>query len=253
MTDPDLVFERSVTIHATPKTVFSHFTESERFAAWWGEGSSIEPRPGGRLVIRYPNGVVAGGEVVEIEPLERIVFTFGYESGDPIAVGASEVTISLHEVADGTRVDLRHVCDSREIRDAHVLGWRYHLGTFAKVAAELQNADLAALSDRFFDAWAESDAEKRMELLESCTTDDVTFRDLYGCTLNRQELCEHIAAAQVHMLGVITRDGEPEHCHGSALVRWKATIPDGSTGEGANVVTLAGDGRYRTIVGLWCR
>src|SRR4029078_2854199 len=72
--------DRNITIEAPQDLVFKYFTTSERWAAWWGPGSSIEPTPGGRVVIRYPNGVEGGGEVVEVVPPERIVFTFGFAS-----------------------------------------------------------------------------------------------------------------------------------------------------------------------------
>ena len=39
----DYSLERTVTIAARRETVFRYFTDSERFAAWWGAGSTIEP------------------------------------------------------------------------------------------------------------------------------------------------------------------------------------------------------------------
>ena len=48
--------EREITIGAPRETVFAYFTDSERFARWWGAGSRIDPRPGGEVEIRYPNG-----------------------------------------------------------------------------------------------------------------------------------------------------------------------------------------------------
>ena len=51
--------DRTVTIGAAPETVFRFFTDSKRWAAWWGAGSSIDATPGGAMVIRYPNGVEA--------------------------------------------------------------------------------------------------------------------------------------------------------------------------------------------------
>ena len=91
---------RSVLIRARRATVFAFFTDSARFAAWWGPGSTIDPRPGGAVRIRYPNAAEAGGEVVEIVPGERIVFTYGYpEAGKPVPVGGSRCqttcTVSL--------------------------------------------------------------------------------------------------------------------------------------------------------------
>lgn len=90
--------DRSVSIRARRATVFSFFTDSARFASWWGQGSTIDARPGGAVVIRYPNGVVARGEVLEVRPPDRIVFTFGYDGDDkPIAPGSSRVTVTLRD------------------------------------------------------------------------------------------------------------------------------------------------------------
>ena len=86
MTGLDFVLDRSVTIVARRETVFRYFTDSERFAAWWGPGSTIEPRPGGAVHIRFPNAIEAGGEVVEIAPPRRIVFSYGFASGQPIPI-----------------------------------------------------------------------------------------------------------------------------------------------------------------------
>ena len=94
MTGLDFVLDRTVTIVARRETVFRYFTDSGRFAAWWGQGSTIEPRPGGAVHIRFPNAIVAGGEVVEIVPPERIVFSYGFESGQPIPIGASPLTLT---------------------------------------------------------------------------------------------------------------------------------------------------------------
>src|SRR4029453_6338110 len=54
--------DRNVIIQATPAIVFSFLTETPRWASWWGTGSEIDPRPGGRMKIRYPGG----GEAPEI-------------------------------------------------------------------------------------------------------------------------------------------------------------------------------------------
>src|SRR5439155_5824159 len=109
---------------------------SDRWAAWWGKGSTIDPRPGGRVVIRYPNAVEAGGEVIEIDPPRRILFTFGYASGQGIPLGGSRVTIALAPEADGTRLHLHHEFSDEKIRDHHVQGWRYQLALFANLVAD---------------------------------------------------------------------------------------------------------------------
>ena len=60
------VLDRTILIRATADTVFGYFTDSARWASWWGAGSSIDPRPGGPLVIRYPDGTEVLGEVLDM-------------------------------------------------------------------------------------------------------------------------------------------------------------------------------------------
>ena len=75
--------DRTVVIQADADTVFRYFTDSARWAQWWGKGSTIEARPGGRLYVRHPNGIESAGEVLEIDAPARIVFTYGFVSGNP--------------------------------------------------------------------------------------------------------------------------------------------------------------------------
>ena len=70
--------DRSVVIEAEPETVFRFFSDSDRWASWWGKGSTIEPRVGGRVFICHPGGVEVSGEVTEVQPPQRIAFTYGY-------------------------------------------------------------------------------------------------------------------------------------------------------------------------------
>ena len=60
--------DRTLVIGAPPALVFRYFTDSDRWAAWWGAGSTIDARPGGRVYIRYPGNVEAVGEVIDVSP-----------------------------------------------------------------------------------------------------------------------------------------------------------------------------------------
>ncbi|HXD48849.1 MAG TPA: SRPBCC domain-containing protein, partial [Gemmatimonadaceae bacterium] len=100
--------DRTVVIQASPETVFRYFTDSARWAAWWGAGSTIDARPGGRVYVRYATGDEAAGEVLEVKPPERIVFSYGYVRGTPMPVGASRVTIDLEPLEGATRLRLSH-------------------------------------------------------------------------------------------------------------------------------------------------
>ena len=253
MSGLDFVLDRTVTIAARRETVFRYFTDSERFAAWWGAGSRIEPRPGGAVVIRFPNAIVAGGEVIEIVPPERVVFSYGFESGQPMPTGASRVTITLEEAAAGTLVRLRHELPSAEVRDEHVQGWRYQLAVFANVVAKEAHAGAATLADRFFGCWGETDAAKRRAELATIAAPELSFRDPYSCTSGIDDLNAHIAASQRFMPGVVLeRQGEARSCQGVALVDWTVKGPDGNPrASGTNVFELAPDGRIARVTGVW--
>ena len=253
MTGLDFVLDRTVTIVARRETVFRYFTDSGRFAAWWGQGSTIEPRPGGVVHIRHPNAIVAGGEVVEIVPPERIVFSYGFESGQPIPVAASRVTITLEETASGTLVKLRHELPNAEVRDEHVQGWRYQLAVFANVVAKEAHAGTAELADRYFACWGETDAAKRRAELAAIASEDLSFRDPYSCTSGIYDLNAHIAASQRFMPGVVlARRGDARQCQGTALVDWVVQAPDGSErAKGTNVFELTKGGRIARATGFW--
>ena len=61
MTDTALphALDRTIVIRARRETVFRYFTDSLRWAQWWGAGSMIDPEVGGKLFVRYPNAVEA--------------------------------------------------------------------------------------------------------------------------------------------------------------------------------------------------
>ncbi len=252
MTDTPL--ERTVVIRALPDTVFRSFTDAARFAAWWGPGSTIDPAPGGAVKIVYPNGIVASGEVEEIDPPHLIRFTFGYEDGaGPIPPGGSRVEFSLTPVSQGTRVTVRHHVDDAEVRRLHEPGWRHQLGLFANVAARAQHADLDRTMDEFFAAQMLDSLEERVRALESLVTEDFRFSDTLACVAGAAEFAGHLEAARAHGVApTLERRGPVRHCQGTALCDWVARAPGGRViVEGSNVVELAPDGRIARVTGLW--
>lgn len=246
--------DRSLVICAPRDVVFRYFVDSERFATWWGAGSTIDAKVGGDVRIVYPNQVVVTGSVQQLEPDRRIVFTYGYQDeGKPIAPGDSLVTIELEDHVDGTLLKLRHDLREQVARDQHVPGWRFQLAQFANVVGREQQADANAHADAWFEAWFETDPERRAELLRSCASDDVTMQDGYAAVQGRDELSEHIAACQQHMSSAcMRRDGDVRACQGTGLCNWEALDADGNkTSGGVNVLRFAPDGRIRGVVGIW--
>lgn len=246
--------DRTVVIRAPRAVVFRFFTDSERFARWWGPGSSIEAQVGGAVRIVYPNQVVARGAVTALEKDRSFAFTYGYEdAGKPIKVGGSLVTIELHDHADGTLLALKHELPTEAARDQHVPGWRFQLAVLANVVANEQHSRTATVADQWFYAWSEAEAGPRLRMLAACTTDDVGLQDQWSCIRGRDELSAHIAMCMIHAPGTrMERVGEPRHCQGTVLIEWTARDPAGNPrGKGTNVVTLAADGRIRNVVGFW--
>jgi uncharacterized protein YndB with AHSA1/START domain len=244
--------DRTVLIQAAPDVVFRYFTDRARWAAWWGAGSTIDPRPGGALEIRYPEGTIAAGTVVEIDPPRRIVFTYGYASGQPIPPGGSRVTIELERAANGTRLRLAHELDDAAIRDQHVQGWRYQLSVFANVVADEVNAGAGAAVDAWFEAWADTDAERRNQTLGRIAHADVRFHDRFSTVAGLDELLPHLSAYQHHMPGLrLEREGDVRHCQGTVLADWIARAPDGQPrASGTNVFTFNADGRIVSVTGF---
>jgi len=247
------LLDRTVVIQARPETVFSFFTDSERWASWWGAGSTIEPRPGGRMYIRYPGNVEASGEVIEIVPPERIVFTYGFNSGQPIPPGSSRVTIRLEATGYATRLRLSHEFAESRVRDEHIQGWRYQLAVFSNVVTNLANANAATLVDAWFGAWSETDQAVREKTLAAIATPDVRFTDRFSLLQGLADLQPHITAAQRFMPDThMKRNGDVRHCNGTVLVDWIASASDGKEkGKGVNVFTFRADGLIESVVGFW--
>lgn len=247
------VLTREIVIRATRETVFRFFTDPARWASWWGAGSTIDPRPGGALLIRYPGGVEAAGEVLELERPDRIVFTYGFVSGNPIPVGSSRVEIRLEPDGRATRLRLTHAFAEPTVRDHHVQGWRYQLSVFANVVADEVHAGAESLVDAWFAAWRETNDAARAVILAGAATPDVRFRDRYSMIDGVADLMPHIAAAQRFMPGVYPeRSGAIRHCQGTVLADWTAGGGEGRPARhGTNVFTFDETGRIESVVGLW--
>jgi uncharacterized protein YndB with AHSA1/START domain len=245
--------DRTVTIQAPRDTVFRFFTDSARWASWWGAGSTIDARPGGSVLIRMPGGVDAVGAVVEVVPPKRIVFTYGFATGLPIPPGGSTVTIELEPHGAGTRLHLAHAFAEAAPRDEHVQGWRYQLAVFGNVVANEANADAPAKVDAWFRVWSEPDAAARERALAGLASPDVQFRDRFSLLDGLTDVLPHITAAQRFMPGMeLRREGDVRHCQGTVLADWTASGPDGqSRGRGTNVFVIGGDGKFTAVTGFW--
>jgi uncharacterized protein YndB with AHSA1/START domain len=120
---------REIVIDATPETIWPFLTDPEKHLEWMGTEAEIDPRPGGIYRVLVGGRNQSAGEFVEVVPLEKVVFTFGWEKeGNPIVPGSTTVEITLHPEGGKTRVQLVH----RDLPDDavadHGVGWAHYLG-----------------------------------------------------------------------------------------------------------------------------
>ena len=244
--------DRTVVIRATPETVFRFFTDSARWAKWWGPGSTIDAAPGGKVYIRHQNGIESSGEVLEARSPERIVFTYGFVSGKPMPPGASRVTIRLEPDAAGTRLHLLHEFAEAGPRDEHVQGWRFQLSLFGNAVANEAYENAQNTVDAWFAAWQVADERLRLETLNKIVTPGIQFRDRFSLLDGIADLTAHIGASLRFMPGIgLHRKGNVRHCQGSVLAD---RVAKDSTGAermtGSSVFVLSPDGRIGSVTGF---
>ncbi|MFK7739745.1 MAG: SRPBCC domain-containing protein [Planctomycetota bacterium] len=244
---------RNVVLRAPRELVFAWWTDSERFSRWWGKDSYTADEVGGEICIRHRGGAIARGKITEIQAAQRISFTYGYENSHlELPPESSTVDIELHSDAQGTCLELRHTLPTKSMREVHVGGWRYHLGTLANAVADEHHKDASVIIDTWFEAWAETDDERRRNLLADCVIESVSLHDAFASLAGIDDLSSHMRSTHNHLPGVrLRRTSEPRHCQGMVLVDWQAEGPEGPMAmQGTNVMSFALDGKIRSITGL---
>jgi uncharacterized protein YndB with AHSA1/START domain len=127
--DREIVISRI--IDAPRELVFEAFTEVRHLSRWWGpEGfttttRTFEFRVGGEwtFVMHGPDGTDYGEWITwtEITAPERIVMLHGESRGDP---NAFESSLTFEPYGAATRLEMRTVFPTKELRDAAVE--KYH-------------------------------------------------------------------------------------------------------------------------------
>ena len=139
------VIELERRIKAPPETVFSYFTDPDRYRQWLGVDAEVDPRPGGlfRVTTTGRSRHVARGEYVEVDPPHRVVFTWGWEQADSLVDGQAGLlpgttTVEVVLMADGDSTILRMRHSGLPTEPAcriHDWGWDLTLGRLEVVAA----------------------------------------------------------------------------------------------------------------------
>jgi uncharacterized protein YndB with AHSA1/START domain len=123
---------REIMIDATPETIWPFLTDPAKHVEWLGTTADIDPRPGGVYRVLVGGQNQSAGEYVAVVPMERVVFTFGWDlDGHPIPPGSTTVEISLHREGDKTRVRLTHRGLPDDAVSDHGRGWEHYLNRLA--------------------------------------------------------------------------------------------------------------------------
>lgn len=134
----DVVLQMSRRFDAPRERVFDAWTSPEVLRQWWRAGpdwetpeAEVDLRPGGKYRLSMTDTSkgethTVVGEYKEVQPPERLVYTWSWESNPAEMEGSmgSLVTVEFADEGGATEVSLTHTGFSDEgIRDLHAHGW----------------------------------------------------------------------------------------------------------------------------------
>jgi uncharacterized protein YndB with AHSA1/START domain len=130
------VVERELRIDAAPETVYGFFVEPDRMIQWMGRNAELDPRPGGIFRVDLNGRHITRGEFIELDPPNRVVFTFGWEGDTSIVKpGTSTVEVSLTADGEGTLMRFSHRDLPEDSRGSHGHGWDHYFERLVIAAA----------------------------------------------------------------------------------------------------------------------
>ena len=109
-------YKKYYTIDASPEDVYLALTVPATIYLWTGEEAEMSTEPGSEFSL-WEGSIV--GKNLEFEPGRKIVQQWYFGEQEE----ASIVTIKLHEVKEGTSVELKHTNIPDEAYDDIVEGW----------------------------------------------------------------------------------------------------------------------------------
>ena len=126
---------REAHIAAPPATVFAFLTDPEKILSWIGSEATTEPHPGGLYLVKGIRGRVARGAFREVVPVDRLVYSFGWEGSEATPPGSGLIEIDLLDRDGGTLLRMSHsgLPDAAQCA-AHDKGWAHYLGRLTKAA-----------------------------------------------------------------------------------------------------------------------
>jgi uncharacterized protein YndB with AHSA1/START domain len=122
------VYERTLSIDASPETVWEFFVEPEKAMRWMGINAELDAQPGGAYVCQVIPGHTARGEYVELDKPHRLVFTWGWDGNDGVPPGSSTIEVELAQQGSATSLRFVHRdLPNAEAVASHAHGWDHYL------------------------------------------------------------------------------------------------------------------------------
>jgi uncharacterized protein YndB with AHSA1/START domain len=130
-----LVYERTLSIDASPETVWEFLVDPEKLMRWKGISADLDPQPGGIYRCEVIPGHTARGEFVELDKPSRLVFTWGWDGNEGVPPGSSTIEIELASDGSGTSLRFAHHLPTAEAVASHAHGWDHYLPRLETAAA----------------------------------------------------------------------------------------------------------------------
>jgi uncharacterized protein YndB with AHSA1/START domain len=96
---------REIDLPASPDEVWKQVADSDRLGDWLDADVELDARPGGAGSFRFADGEVRRALVREVEPGERLAFTWWPLTGEDVG-RATTVTITIEPTGSGSRLRL---------------------------------------------------------------------------------------------------------------------------------------------------
>jgi uncharacterized protein YndB with AHSA1/START domain len=130
-----VAYERTLTIDATPETVWEFLVDPEKARSWMGMELELDPQSGGIYRCDVIPGHTARGEFVAVEQPRRLVFTWGWDGNEGVPPGSSTIEIDLTPENGGTSLRFVHSLPTAEAVASHSEGWNHYLPRLEVAAA----------------------------------------------------------------------------------------------------------------------
>jgi len=125
---------QAVEVDAPRERVWELLTDPRELPRWWPDAAELDPRVGGRVVLKFGPGDVSG-EVTEWEPPRALAFTWEASNLPGVRL---HVTFTVDDLGDGrSRVQVVHTGFAEapaEAREAVMGGWAHFLPRLAEAA-----------------------------------------------------------------------------------------------------------------------